>query len=203
MPAPGVVATDFFHVDIALIKRLYVLYFIELGRQRIWIIGVTAHPGAAWVTQQARNVTGELVDADITAKFLVRDRDRDTKYVASFDEVFGAEGTDILKTPYRTPNANALAERFVRTVRPVCLDHLRVVNERHLDRVLRSYARHYNGHHPYPGLFSELPSPENTAPPPAIEETSGSRHRHVRHRSGRIRPPGQLGGSIHEYERVA
>ena len=127
-------ATDFFHVDTVLLKRLYVLFFIELGRRRIWITGVTAHPNAAWVIQQARNITGDLTDADIAAKFLVRDRD--TKYVASFDEVFKAEGTEILKTPFRTPNANAFAERFVRTVRSECFDHLLIVNEAHLERVL-------------------------------------------------------------------
>src|ERR1017187_636269 len=100
--------------------------------------GVTSHPNAGWVTQQARNITGDLADADVTAKFLVRDRD--TKYVASFDEVFAAEGTQIMRTPFRTPNANAFAERFVRTVRSECLDHLLVVNEAHLERLLRSYA---------------------------------------------------------------
>jgi hypothetical protein len=132
--ASGIVATDFFHVDTVLLKRLYVLFFIELGRRRVWITGVTAHPNAAWVTQQARNVTGDLADADIAVKFLVRDRD--TKYVASFDEVFKAEGTEIVKTPFWTPNANAFAERFVRTVRSECLDHLLVVNEAHLERLL-------------------------------------------------------------------
>ena len=87
--------------------RAYVLFFIELGRRRIWNTGVTAHPNAAWVTQQARNVTGDLAYTDITAKFLVRDRG--TKYVKGFDEVFMAQGTQILKTPYRTPNAKGLA----------------------------------------------------------------------------------------------
>jgi hypothetical protein len=132
-----------------MLKRIYVLFFIELGRRRIWITGVTAHPHAAWVTQQARNVTSDLADADISARFLVRDRD--TKFVASFDEVFGAEGTQILKTPFRTPNANAFAERFLRTVRSECLDHLLVVNERHFDRILRSYACRYNGYRPTRG----------------------------------------------------
>jgi hypothetical protein len=114
--ASGVVATDFFHVDTVLFKRLYVLFFVELGRRRIWITGVTAHPHAARVTQQARNVTADLVDADITARFLVRDRD--TKYVGSFDNVFKAEGTEILRTPFRTPNRERL-RRAVRAHREI------------------------------------------------------------------------------------
>jgi transposase InsO family protein len=198
--ASDVVATDFFHVDTVLLKRLYVLFFIELGRRRVWVTGVTAHPNAAWVIQQARNVTGDLTDADIAAKFLVRDRD--TKYVASFDEVFKAEGTEILKTPYRTPNANAFAERFVRTVRSECLDHLLIVNEAHLECVLRSYACHYNGHRPHQGISHEIPAMERTVPL-AVGPASDARHRHLRRYSGLIRRYDRLGGLIHEYERAA
>jgi transposase InsO family protein len=198
--AAGVVATDFFHVDTVLFKRLYVLFFIELGRRRVWITGVTDHPNSLWVTQQARNVTGDLADADITARFLVRDRD--TKYVASFDNVFKAEGAEILKTPFRTPNANACAERFVRTVRSECLDQLLVVNEAHLERVLRSYARHYNGHRPHQGIAQEIPAPEETAPLAVVPIIDG-RHRHHRHRPPRIRRRDRLGGLIHEYELAA
>src|ERR1019366_8048870 len=139
--AAHLVATDFFTVDTVMLKRLYVLFFIEIGRRRVWITGVTDHPRASWVTQQARNVVSDLDDAGITAKFLVRDRD--TKYVAGFDEVFSSGGAEVLKTPYRTPNANAFAERFVRTVRSECLDHLLIVNRGHLERVLRGYVRHY------------------------------------------------------------
>jgi transposase InsO family protein len=138
--ASHIVATDFFNVDTLLLTRLYVLFFLELGRRRVWITGVTAHPHAAWVTQQARNVTGDIVDEDIEVRFLIRDRD--TKYVAGFDEVFRSEGAQILRTPFRTPNANAYAERFVRTVRSECLDHLLIMNARHLERVLCSYATH-------------------------------------------------------------
>jgi transposase InsO family protein len=195
--ASGVVATDFFHVDTVLFKRHYVLFFIELGRRRVWITGVTAHPNAGWVTQQARNVTGDLADAEITTRFLVRDRD--TKYVASFDNVFGAEGAEILQTPYRTPNANAFAERFVRTVRSECLDHLLVVNEAHLERILRSYARHYNGHRPHQGIAQEIPAPEKNAPLQVLP-TSHSRHQH---QTRRIRRHDRLGGLIHEYELAA
>jgi hypothetical protein len=108
-----------------------------------------------WVTPQARNVIGDIVDEGITVKFLVRDRD--TKYVAAFDEVFRSEGAQILKTPLRTPNANAHAERFVRTIRSECLDHLLVVNALHLERILRSYVIHYNRHRPHEGISQETP----------------------------------------------
>jgi transposase InsO family protein len=200
--ASGVVATDFFHVDTVLFKRLYVLFFIELGRRKVWITGVTAHPHAAWVTQQARNVTGDLTDAEISTKFLVRDRD--TKYVESFDNVFNAEGTEILRTPFRTPNANAnaFAERFVRTVRSECLDHLLILNEAHLERILRSYARHYNGHRPHQGLAQEIPAPER-AVPLRVVPISDSRHARHRRHPGRVRRHDRLGGLIHEYELAA
>ncbi len=88
--ASQIVATDFFSVDTVLLRRLYVLFFIELGHRRAWITGVTAHPTGICVTQRARNVAGDLVDAVVDVNFIVRDRD--TKYVASFDEVFKSEG---------------------------------------------------------------------------------------------------------------
>jgi len=198
--ASGIVATDFLHVDTVLFKRLYVLFFVELGRRRVWITGVTAHPDAGWVTQQARNVTADLADAGITTRYLVRDRD--TKYVESFDNVFRAEGAEILQTPYRTPNANAFAERFVRTVRSECLDHLLVVNDAHLERILRSYACHYNRHRPHQGIAQEIPAPERTAPL-QVASTADSRHRHLRHHRRQIRRRDRLGGLIHEYELAA
>jgi len=194
--ATHVIATDFFSVDTVLLKRLYVLFFIELGRRRVWITGVTAHPHAAWVTQQARNVTGDIVDKGITAKFLVRDRD--TKYVASFDEVFRAEGAEILRTPFRTPNANAYAERFVRTIRAECLDHLLIVNERHLERILRSYSRHYNGHRPHQGISQEIPGPT-----PSHSLMAGALEQKLQHCPRHLRRRDRLGGLIHEYELAA
>jgi len=124
--ASHIVATDFITVDTVFVHRLYVLFFLELGRRRVWITGITPHPHADWVTQQARNVTGDIVEVGVEVKFLVRDRD--TNYVAGFDEVFCSEGIQILRTPFRTPNANAYAERFVRTVRSECLDRLLIVN---------------------------------------------------------------------------
>jgi len=199
--AAHIVATDFFSVDTLLLQRLYVLFFIELGHRRVWITGVTALPHAGWVTQQARNVTGDIADLGIKTKFLVSDRD--TKYVASFDEVFRAEGAEILRTPFRTPNANAYAERFVRTIRAECLDHLLILNARHLEGVLRSYVRHYNGHRPHQGISQEIPGARPSTlvmmPRPSLDDAH--RH-HPRHLQG-VRRHDRLGGLIHEYELVA
>jgi hypothetical protein len=140
-------------------------------------------------------VTGDIVGEGITAKFLVRDRD--TKYVAGFDEVFRSEGAQILMTPFRTPNANAYAERFVRTIRSECLDHLLIVNARHLERILRSYARHYNGHRPHQGISQEIPAPTLPSFVSATSvQPSHSDWLHVRRRD-------RLGGLIHEYELAA
>jgi transposase InsO family protein len=106
---------------------------------------------------RSENVAADLVDENIQVQFLLRDRD--AQYVAGFDEVFRAEGAQILRTPFRTPNANAFAERFVRTVRTECLDRLLIVNARHLEQILRSYMAHYNGHRPHQGIAQKIPSP--------------------------------------------
>jgi transposase InsO family protein len=196
--AKGIVATDFFTVETLTLKTLYVLFFIELGRRRVWITGVTTHPNASWVTQQARDLTGGLDDAGIGVRFLLRDRD--TKYVQSFDEVFAADGGEIHMSPYRTPNANAYAERFVRTVRSECLDHLLIVGERHPERVLRSYARQYNRHRPHQGIGQQVPGVACMLIQPIETEMSTPSAR----RSARpIQRHDRLGELIHEYVRAA
>jgi putative transposase len=198
--ATSVVATDFFTVDTALLRQLYVLFFIELGRRRVWITGVTDHPNGPWVTQQARNVTMDLDDHGVTPRFLIRDRD--TKYVGSFDEIFRSEGAQILQTPFRTPNANAHAERFVRTIRSECLDHTLILNARHLKRLLRQYLLHYNHHRPHQGIAQEIPvagSGHRLALPAAVSPTPDDGRRS----STRILRRDRLGGLIHEYEKAA
>lgn len=195
--AKGIVATDFFTVETLSLKILYVLFFIELGRRRVWITGVTPHPNASWVTQQGRDLTTELDDAGIGVRFLLRDRD--TKYVQSFDEVFASAGCEILKTPYRTPNANAHAERFVRTVRSECLDHPLIVGERHLERVLRSYARHYNSHRPHQGIGQQVPGATCTPIRPLDTYVEIPTPRRAR----TLQRLDRLGGLIHEYEWAA
>jgi transposase InsO family protein len=143
--AHGILACDFFTVETVVLKTLYVLFFIELSTRRVHLAGVTAHPDSAWVTQQARNLAiGERL-GDVG--FLVRDRD--AKFSGPFDEVFQSEGIRVIRTPIRAPRANAFAERFVRTVRSECLDHILIFGRRHLERVLRTYVKHYCKERPH------------------------------------------------------
>src|SRR3989442_651895 len=118
--AASIVACDFFTVESVFLRRYYVLFFIAHASRRVWLAGCTANPTGAWVTQQARNLGLDFSDED--ARVLIRDRD--CKYSGRFDEVFRSEGIRTVKTPVRAPKANAIAERFVRTVRSECLDWL-------------------------------------------------------------------------------
>jgi len=145
--AKGIVATDFFHVDTVLLRRYYVLFVVEFERRVVHVLGVTTNPSGAWVTQVARNFAADLHDAGRRFNFLIRDRD--SKFTSSFDEVFASIGVEIIKTPMRSPRANAFAERFVLTVRNECLDHLLVISRRHLESVLNEYVRHYNNERPH------------------------------------------------------
>jgi len=181
--AAGIVACDFFCVETVRLKTLYVLFFIELSTRRVHLAGVTAHPNSAWVTQQARNLAIE--DCLATTQFLIRDRD--AKYSGPFDEVFHSEGVRVVRTPIRAPVANAFAERFVRTARRECLDHILVLGERHLKRTLREYVRHYNKERPHRGLSLETPEPK--------PDTNRG--------DGEIVRVARLGGLINEYHRIA
>jgi putative transposase len=181
--AASVLACDFFTVETLSLRRFYVLFFIELESRRVHLAGCTTNPTGAWVTQQARNLSFTGVFERV--RFLVHDRD--SKFSASFDEVFRSEGIRIVPTPVRAPQANAHAERFVRTVRNECLDWLLILGRRHLERVLRVYTAHYNSERPHRGLALRPPE----APQPT-SQTSGSIQRRDR-----------LGGLLHEYYRAA
>ena len=136
------------------------------------------------MTQQARNLGLDFSERGV--RFLIRDRD--AKYSDPFDEVFRSEGIRIVKTPVRAPKANAVAERFVRTVRSECLDWLLILNRRHLEHVLRVYAEHYNRQRPHRALALRPPNGRAEASLPA---------------SGEIQRRDRLGGLIHEYYRAA
>jgi putative transposase len=112
--AVGILACDFLTVETLLLKTYYVLFSIELRTRRVHIAGVTTNPDSAWVTQQARNVSGDLRELGVVPRFLIRDRDM--KFTGPFDAVFEADGSQIISTPIRAPNANAHAERWVGTV---------------------------------------------------------------------------------------
>jgi len=139
--AHGMLAVDFFTVETVSLQRLYVLFFIELGSRRVHLAGCTTNPSGAWVTQQARQLAWVLAESSTPVRFLIRDRD--TKFTRDFDTVFQSDGVEIVRTPVRAPKANAVAERFVRTVRAECLDWLLILNRSHLERVLRIFVDHY------------------------------------------------------------
>ncbi len=179
-----IMACDFFTVETLWLKTIYVLFFLELGTRRVHLAGCTANPTGAWVTQQARQFSWEIHDAAVPMRFLIHDRD--AKFPAAFDTVFRAENVTSIRTPYQAPKANAFAERWIRSVREDCLDHLLILNERHLQRVLQEYVTYFNDARPHQGLDQHCPVP-------------------------RMRPPGQgcirrrdvVGGLIHDYYRTA
>ncbi|MDQ2982015.1 MAG: integrase core domain-containing protein, partial [Actinomycetota bacterium] len=140
----SMLACDFFTVETIALRRYYVLFFIELGSRRVHLAGCTTNPTGAWVTQQARNLS--FTGLFERMHFLIHDRD--SKFSAAFDEVFRSEGINVIHTPIRAPQANAYAERFVRTIRAECLDWLLILGRRHLRHVLRAYSAHYNRERP-------------------------------------------------------
>ena len=140
--AHSVIACDFFTVDTITLRRIYVLFFIELSTRRVHLAGLTENPHGAWTTQQARNFVFSLPDRERPLEFLVRDNDG--KFTRAFDTVCNAEGVRVTRTPVRFPKANAVAERFVATATRECLDWILIANRRHLRHVLREFVDHYN-----------------------------------------------------------
>ena len=178
-----------FTVETFWLGRIYVLFFLELGTRRVHLAGCAAKPDGGWAVQQARQFAWSLCERPMPARFLIHDRD--SKFSRAFDTVFKSEGVEIIRTPFRAPQANAFAERWVGTVRRDCLDWLLIVSRAQLERVLRIYVDHYNTHRPHRALELTPPMPGRrlhlvgSQPAPQIQRRD------------------RLGGLIREYARAA
>ncbi|HSH77553.1 MAG TPA: integrase core domain-containing protein [Herpetosiphonaceae bacterium] len=177
-------ACDFFTVETVWLQTLYVLFFLELGTRRVHVAGCTGHPTSAWVTQQARQVSWTVQDEGLPSRFLIHDRD--AKFPISFDRVFEADNVRVIRTPFRSPKANAFAERWVRSVREECLDQVIILGEQHLQRVLKEYETYFNHARPHQGIAQRIPAGDR----------GGAE-------SGPVRCRNVLGGIIHDYYRAA
>ena len=185
--AESMLAVDFFHVDCAItLRRLYVLFALEVDDRYLHVLGVTGHPDGPWTTQQARNLVMDLGEQVARFRFLVRDRAG--QFAASFDAVLADAGIEVVKIPPRCPRANCFAERFVLTVRTEVTDRMLIFGERHLRSVLAEYSLHYNRQRPHRALQLRPPRPQAPIPEP-------------NHSKIRRRPV--LGGLINHYEPAA
>jgi putative transposase len=180
--AASVLACDFLTVETAFLQRIYVLFFISLATRRIEYVACSSNPDGRWVAQQARNLVMQFGD-ERPFRFLIHDRD--AKFSHAFDEVFRSEGIRVIRTPVQAPNANAYAERWIRTLRADCLDRILILSRRHLEHVLRVYRGHYNEHRPHRALRLQPPD---------------GRHQTPLNATDRLRRRDLLGGLIHEYE---
>ncbi len=145
--AKTLVAADFFSVDTIFFRRLYVLIYVHLATRRLLLASCTAEPNAAWVTQQTRNLLWKLDEEGMELSAVIHDRDK--KFVTQADIVFKSKGARVILTPLLAPRANAHAERWIGSCRRECLDWMLILNQRHLDAVLREYCVHYNDERPH------------------------------------------------------
>ena len=150
-------ACDFFTVETLPMQPLYMLFFIVLGSRRVHLAGCTTNPDNAWVELPARQLVWLLDETKTPMCFLIHDRD--SKFTALFDQVFVSDGIETVRTPFRAPKANAVAERWVRSIRQECLGHLLILNQRHLLRVLKEYTTYYNAARPHQGIHRQAPIP--------------------------------------------
>jgi transposase InsO family protein len=189
--AQALIATDFFETVTLTGARLYVLTVIEHDTRRIRILGVTAHPIAAWVTQTARNLVMDLEDTGCQVRYLIRDRDG--KYPALFDAVLADAGDEVVLSGVRIPRMNSIMERWIQACRHELLDRTLTWSQAHLLHALREYERHHNTHRPRRGIANARPL---ALLPEPITDTNRLAHLHIHRRD-------RLGGILHEYENAA
>jgi transposase InsO family protein len=178
--AADIWACDFLPVTDLLFRQVYAFFVVELASRRVVHVAITRHPSDAWVAQQLREATPFCQHPT----YLIRDND--SKFGPDFARVAEASGITIVRTAYRAPLMNAVAERWIRSAREECLDHLLILGERHLLRVLREYATFFNQRRPHQGLGQQCPVPRGPSA-----------------RTGTISRRDVLGGIIHDYEREA
>jgi putative transposase len=177
-------ACDFLHVTDLFFRSLVAFFIIELKSRKVIHVGVTRSPTDAWTAQQLREAT----PYGHTPKYLIRDND--SKFGPCFARVAATSGIEILKTPYHAPRTNAMCERFLLSVRRECLDHVLILHEKQLHRVLRAYVEYFNRARPHQGIRQQVPEREVTCVPSALPDD-------------RIISIPVLGGLHHEYRRVA
>jgi putative transposase len=177
-------ASDFLQVPDVFFRSLCAFFIIELRSRKVIHVGVTRSPTDVWTAQQLREATpyGQ------TPKYLIHDNG--SKFGLYFARVAATSGMKILKTPYRAPRANAICERFPRSVRQECLDHLLILHERQLQRVLKAYVVYFNQARPHQGIQQQIP------------DSSGS-SASTPHEGGKVVAVPILAGLHHDYQKVA
>jgi putative transposase len=188
--ADGLLAVDIFHIDTVALKRLYAAFVIEHRTRRVHMLGVTDHPTGAWVTQLARNLATDLDGAGRRFTHLVRDRD--AKFTAAFDAVFASIGVDVVLTAPQAPRINAIAERWISSVRRECTDRILITGRRHLLDVLDAYVEHYNAGRSHQGRGVGLRAPDDDPKVIPLPTTPD-----------RIKRRQRLGGLLNEYQPAA
>jgi putative transposase len=183
-----IAATDFFTVDVWSgrgLTRFAVLFVIELSTRRVEIAGIVSEPDSAWMSQVSRNVTDASDGFLMGRRFLIHDRD--PLFTVAFRETLAAAGVQVVRLPPRSPNLNAYAERFVRTIKESCLDRMILVGEGSLRRAVGEFIEHYHRERNHQGLGNQLIVP-------VAAQTIGD---------GRILSRERLGGLLQYYHRPA
>jgi putative transposase len=186
--AQGIVACDFLVVVTATFRLLYVFIVIEHRSRRLVHYNVTAHPSSGWTLQQVR----EAVGFEERYEYLLHDRD--SIFAKHLDESVKRLGINVLKSPHRCPQANAICERVIGTIRRECLDWLIPLSESHLRSILKSWIPHYNAGRPHMALGPGVPDP-----PPTDGDFPQPNSRHRRGESYAVSASAVLGGLHHEY----